>query len=314
MLLKAKNRTFSVFQTLGSYQDLCVYLARDTKGGETSYLVNEISSPQVIRSSLKAMLSLRKESNISEFEDIFTLNSRLYVVFKYAKPYLLLDYLNKYRLSFAERVKLMENYLFQLSSYSHLPPAVLQSLTDPDNINIQRDRDVYFNFSFKPAYLLAAGDKANLFKRLGSLLKILFAGELSGSGKRELLVVMGKCEKNLYKSIPEMNRDVKGIDTSSNWDKVREYFHARKNTLNLLKNMGLTFLTIVIFIIIYTRFISPGPGAATEPAMPVTQIGEVTLETEEDDPEEHNSADQPEPVSQPRIIRIDDDAGKVPAN
>lgn len=305
MRLKAKNRTFTVYQTLGSYQDVYVYLAREGADQENRYLVNEIQSPQMIRTYLDELLSLQKDDNFSEFVDLFTLNSKLYLVFKYAKPFLFMDFLNKYTLSFPEKVTLMNNYLFQLSSYTRFSPIILQALTDPENINVSPDGTAYFNFSLKPQHFADPADKSAPFQGIAALLKTLFAKELASRKKKQLLFIIEKCEKGLYKSIPELKKDVQEIDTFSTWDKIKEYFQARKSVLKIIKNVGLAALIVVFLVIIYTRFIAPGPAQRADAPLPVEQIGEVTVQ-EEEETDENDEAESPDP-EQPRRIRIDTD-------
>ncbi len=297
MIIKTASRTFSVFQILSSYQDITVYLAKDKADitiNSDNYLINEICCKNLIQSCLEGLLTLHKEKNFSEFVDMFILDSNLYLVFKYTKPQLIMNYLDKHKLNFKERIKIAKSYLFQLSSYAPFSPAIVQSLTDPDNINIDSHGTIYFNFSLKQHYLFEPEDKSLLLNRIASFLKILFAKELAGKKGRQALIIIDKCEKSLYKSIPEIERDVQNIDTSSFWDKTKEYINSKKNTLKLILNLGLSVLTVIIIIFFYTNFIAPGPDKAPQQAPPITRISEVEIQSgqleEKDEPIDNNNS------------------------
>ena len=293
MRLNVKNRSFNVYQTLGSYNDVHVYLAREGASVKERYLINEIRCPQMIRHHLGELLSLQQEDSFAELVDVFSFNSRVYVVFKYSSPSLLMNYLHKNQLSLMEKLKLIDHYFFQLSFYSRFSPKVVHALTDPDNINVSQDGSVYFNFSLKPAHFTGGEDKTSLSKRIASLLRMVFSEELAGRKKQPLLVILEKCDKGLYRSIPEVKKDMLKVDTTSFWDRVKNYLHERKHVLDTLKNLGVTALVVVFFVLVYTQYIAPGPHQTADTPVPVTQIGDVAV-SEEVDREEEQEQEQEE--------------------
>lgn len=302
MLLKTSNQVFTVFQTLRSYQKINVYLAKDATANANHYLINEICCPQIIRSNIEELLTLRQEQNSPGFVDIFTQDSKLYLVFKYAKPSLIMDYLHKNKLSFTERVKLLENYLFNLSAWTSSPLAISRSLTDLDNINLYSEADIFFNFSLKPDHFQEPKDRSTLFNNIATLIRVLFAKELNSKKGRQLHLIIEKCEKSIYKTVPQIAKEVQGVDISSSGEKFKQYLQGKRSLLKQAKDYALIALIAVMVVIVYTRFISPSAIKPSQPVQPVTQVGEVLILQET--PSEQEPADSKD-VNPPAIIRVD---------
>ncbi len=293
MILKTSNKHFAIYQKLRSYKELNLYLAKEGDSNANHYLITEILCPQIIRSCIKELLALREEKSFSQFVDVFSFNSKLYLVLEYTKPMLLLDYLSKNKLTFGEKVKTLDNYLFQLASYASLPMSIRIALTDLENINLQPDHSVFFNFLLTPQSIGQSHDKASLLKGISAVIKAIFVQELSSTKGKELQLIIEKCEKSIYKTVPEIIKDVKNIDTSSTWDKLKLYLQEKKSSVQRVKDLGMTVFLVLLVVVVYSRFISPNPLGSQ--LVPVTQIGEVVIieESLEEEPEQESPAPPP---------------------
>jgi hypothetical protein len=312
MLLHTDKRSFSVFQTLHSYKDVNVYLANEllddkqqaNNANSRQYLINEIHSHDVIQLVIKDMLALQKESTFTEFIDVFTLDSKLYVVFSYNKPYLLNTYINRHKLSFANRVSLLQAYLFRLSTYMYLPMPILMSLIHEDNINVTPDEDIYFHFAFHPANLQPALTKQILFAEIALIIGKMFSDELTTHKGKQLRLIMQKCERNVYSSIPEIVKDVKQLDSRPFADKAKSWFTDKMSLLHKVKNFAFIGLIAVVVFVLYTRFISPSSIQPVDIPQSIQQVGELQIgepTSSQGDESEHIPLDPAEPV----IIQID---------
>ncbi|OEF97122.1 hypothetical protein [Desulfuribacillus alkaliarsenatis] len=306
MLLQSNQRVYSIYQTLRSYKDLQVYLANEAsvsnQATQKQYLINEFRNPELIRNCIEDMLSLQKDATVAEFVDVFTSGACLYTVFTYSQPYLLKDYVARHRLSFGNRVNLLKNILFKLSTYSQAPLPVLIHLVDTDNIHVHPDETIYFSFAFHPEQLQSSSTINTLYLKIANLVLLLFPKETDSRSNKQLQMVLKKCERAVYQSIPEIVKDVERIDTSTFTEKLKNWFQERKSQVQLLKNISLVALLLFFSFILYTRFIVPDNTTPVQAPVPVQQVGELPVSN--GSPEQETEALE-EQATEPALIHVD---------
>ncbi|KAB2951944.1 hypothetical protein F9B85_10320 [Heliorestis acidaminivorans] len=285
MLLYSNQRVYRVYRTLRSFKDLQVLLAYDGATGDPTrgkvYLINEICNPSFIRTTIEEMLSLRRHSTFSEFAEVFSLNSKLYVVFHYNKSSALQDFLAHHKLPFAKRVLLVQNLLSKLSAYTALPVSVQLASVDFENINVQNDMSVSFNFAMHPNHFHSTTSHNDVYIGIANLINELFSKEVHTKEGRSLQLIMEKCERSVYKSVPEILIDARQIDTSSRWDKTRKWFDKKRPLLQKVKTLTFTVVLVLLIFVVYTRFISRDAVQTVGEPPVINQLGEIHLLQEE---------------------------------
>lgn len=309
MHLPTDNRNYETFQTVKASKEVNVYLARDLLYKATPdvesplYLVNEITDVDLIHNNIEQLLALRQERRITDFVDVFTLQSKLYLVFKHKKPYLLADYLTRHKLTYANRVKLLENVLFNISSHALFPDSILCALTEVDNIHVNPDESSFSSYALQASHLLPNSNRRDVWLGIARLIMQMFPEELMQKRGRTLHFIIEKCERSVYRSLPEIIHDVRLIDTATTWERFKRSLQERKQQLSLVKQFGWGVIIVLIVFVIYTRFISPNAAHNLDKQLPVKQVGEIiVIEATPSDDSEPTTSSYPLP---PPVITID---------
>lgn len=257
MFISSLKRDYFLFQTLNELGDVKSFVAKDPNT-KSLFLINQIANRSLINTHIKELMSLEEERILEEFADLFTFDSNLYLAFKFTRPNPLVEYLHNNELSFAEKIELLKSYFFEMSALNNLPLVLKIALTDPDNINVHSDGHVYFNFLLKAEHFKTPMETSSFYSGIAQIIQTVFEKELTAKKGQKLQIIIEKCYKNLYHTLPEIIKDIEEVDTSSYLTRIIKRIKARyPKALEVFKKVSFAALAFLALFFIYTKYIGP---------------------------------------------------------
>lgn len=202
--LLAEN--YKIKRVIASEQFMSVYVAeRLNSEHRMPVIINEICDRSIINRCISGFSEIDKRKN-AEFIECFSENSRLYAIFEYTAGKNIKKYIQSEKLNISYRIILFKSVLHKFLEYYHYPGIIRTSVINHENIVVV-DNSVHFNFRI----FYMGGDskytEEGVYIEIGNLLKIVFSpAELKSENK--LQIIAEKCNKNIYKSVAEVIRDI----------------------------------------------------------------------------------------------------------
>jgi len=277
MFISSLNRDYFLFQTLNEIGNVKSYVAKDPNT-KSLFLINQLTNRSLINAHIKDLISIDEQRILEDFADLFTFDTKLYLVFKFNQPNPLVEYLHKSDWTFAEKIDLLKNYLFEISAQSELPLILKIALTDLDNINVHPDGFVYFNYLLKTEHFNGPMEPARVYFGIAQIIETIFDKDLTSKNGQKLQIIIEKCNKNLYHTLPEIIKDVEEIDTSSFFTRIKKKLQTKyPKALKILKDASFVAMAFLALFFIYNKYIGPATQQTLNSQKPVTKIGDIVI-------------------------------------
>lgn len=247
-------KDYIVLKIWNSGEGIKTYVAgKQGQSGQT-FLINEIADRKIIDRYMPQIVMLKKEA-VPEFQEYFTLDSKVYAVFRYEPGTSIQSLLGETRLDFTYRVELFEKILQKLAAYGSFPALMKATALFGENIVLEANQ-LSFNFRFY-ADRGTLEQEETVYRNLGELLAVFFT-QKERENYTGLRLMEEKCKKGIYTSLGQVLQDVSRIFTSM--DKTQEMKlklkEKKQNVKKTMLTIGFALLMIAAVIYFYTHYIS----------------------------------------------------------
>lgn len=176
MILSNNNEDKYFVLTTGKSTDTykCHICKKINSDSNRLFLVNEYNTNPITNSYLTLFTQLQGIKNFKQFVEIFTKDSKVYVVFNYIRSSLLISKIEKENPSIEKRLMLLEAFCIALMKIDMLPLQIKYELLTSDNINIDSNEEIFFNYSltlYKKSNYVTELDFTN---KISDIIKMIF--------------------------------------------------------------------------------------------------------------------------------------------
>ncbi len=283
MFNTGKTSDYVVIASLFSNKEMNILVAYQEKNTlDNLYLLNQFPYKKDNLKTFKMLFDIFSSPNKpKEFVNFFVEENMYYAVFKYLGCE---NIKQKYRKgfsaqSFEERCTILEDILIRIDKIYSLPIPIVGCLTEPQNIKITKEKEVHFhgNLQNLEIYNNSTG-KELILKNIREIIFTLLEPEAQAGFNKPLHIVLDKCERGVYESIPEMIVELKKaekISKTSSWISYFKYqISLRKNLIAKLSKISLSALVVAgIFYLAYSK-LTEGQQSGSAPVL--VSIGDVT--------------------------------------
>lgn len=242
------------------------------------FLINEIPYKEENLGIFKTLFKIfSSKKRPKEFLDFFTHDKKFYSVFKYAEAPTIKEKFDKElnTTAFNDRCKILENILIKIDKINRISPAILACVTEPENIKIDDKKNIIFIYNLKNIELYEKNSKEKINEHLHDIIFSILKQECEAGFNKQLHIVLYKCKKGLYNSIPEMVVDLKKaekVSMTSSWMGYIKYQLSLRKPM--IKKISQTSLTCAIALgLIYLGYSKIREGQAIGSASAIFSIG-----------------------------------------
>lgn len=297
MFIKTVNKEYFIVQTILSSPTINTYIVKENSADpDQLYIMNEIKNRKMIEYYLEDFMSIEHTRTLSDFISCFALESNLYVLFQYHPEKSLSKYLTHSSRTLDKRLDLAIKILFEMTAYTDLPLFIQKTILQPDNINIDENENIYFNYFIPSTPAEKKFSKEDLFTEIGILLNQLFHQELEKKHQK-LHIILTRCSKSLYHSIPEIIQDLKDVKASKPHSIKEKLFQKKKKWKSAVKKWVIVGILLAVGIYLYRyslRFKAQTTNMNVE--NPVSQIGDRTIIDVDSKPADEQEKEEPTSV------------------
>lgn len=227
---------------------------KEQKTVENFYILNEFPFNDENIEKFKMLFDIFfSDKKPKEFLDFFVSKDKFYAIFKYVETE---NIKNRYRKgftnsSFGERCITLEKILVYIDKVYNFNRGILGCITESENIRIDEDKNLYFTYNLRNI------DKYNdentslklILKNIRDIMYILLEPEAKAKFNKALHIVLDKCERGVYSSIPELVIDLKKAEEickTSSWFSYFKYqIYLRKDFLKKLSKVSIISLILL---------------------------------------------------------------------
>ncbi|WP_341878099.1 hypothetical protein [Defluviitalea saccharophila] len=176
MILSNNNEEKYFVLTTSESTDIykCHICRKMNSNSNQLFLVNEYYTNQITNSYLTIFTQLQGLKNFKSFTEIFTKDSKVYVVFNYINASLLKSKIENENPSIEERFKFLEAFCIALMKVEMLPLPLKCELLDSSNVNINSNDEIYFNYSLKLHKKANYVTSLDFTNRISDIIKMIF--------------------------------------------------------------------------------------------------------------------------------------------
>lgn len=244
------------------------------------FLINEIPYKNENLHIFKTLFKLFSYKNRpKEFLDFFTHDKKFYSIFKYTEAPTIKEKFDKElnTTAFKDRCKILENILVRIDKMSKFSPEILACVTQPENIKVDDKKNIIFIYNLKDIESYKKNSKEKMNQNLHDIIFYILRQECEAGFNKQLHIVLYKCKKGLYSSIPQMIIDLKKaekVSMTSSWiGYIRYQLSLRKP---LIKKIAQTSLTCAVVVgLVYLGYTKITKGQAIGSASTMFSIGNV---------------------------------------
>ena len=303
MLNVKRNADYTHVATLSKSEDVNVSIAyRGNNPQENLYIINKIPLESKNLDLFKKLyFSFYESKKPNEFEKFFVSEKYFYSIFKYTKAESIKQKFNKNICTtlFDERCKILEYILMKIDKISTLPQEVLASILKPENILIDADRHIHILYNFEHVFEYKKDAKLAVFQNIGDIIFTMLQAEAEAKYNKSLHVILGKCKKGVYSSIPQLVVDLKKaekISKNSNWISYIKYqISLRRPIINKVSRVvtGIS-LVIGLGVLIYNKI---NENNYSDSSIKAVAIGDITYSSGEEDESDKNVSSEKGPTN-----------------
>lgn len=243
---------------------------------ENFFILNEFSYNDENLEKFKILFNMfNSPEKPKEFVDFFVENEKFYAVFTYFQEDSIdKKYSKTFNTShFDERCKILENILIYFESIYRFPRCILGCLSEPGNIRVDEEKNVHFVYDLRNMDKYS-DEKKNLnliFQNMSNIICIFLESEVQAKFNKELHIVVDKCKRGVYSSIPQMAVELKRaerISMNSSWVSYIKYqLSLRKDKIAKISKISTaSIIALGAFYLVYSK-LNEGQNAGTAPTM-----------------------------------------------
>ena len=288
-----KNQNYVIIANLYSnenynYNTLIAYQDQNTL--ENLYILNQFDYDKNNTEILEMLFSgFKSKSKPKEYVNFFIENNKYYAVFKYHQLKNITTFFNKkYNNShFSERCTILEEILIRIYNMIKIPDEILGSLTEPENILLNTDKNIIFNGNLKNLnkYSDEKTRQKLIYKNIHDIIYTILEPECSMGFNKSLHIVLDKCKNNVYASIPEMIIELKKaeeVSKTNSWISYIKYLYSlRKPIITKLTKSAITLL--LIFSVFYLAYNKLTADSRTRSSVFLATIGDTAYNANTED-------------------------------
>ena len=236
---------------------------------ENFFILNEFSYNDENLGKFKILFNMfNSPEKPKEFVDFFVEDEKFYAVFTYfQEDSIEKKYSKTFNTShFDERCKILESILIYFEGIYRFPRCILGCLSEPENIRVDEEKNIHFIYDLRnmDKYSDETKNLNLIFENIAKVIYILLENE-------ELHIVIDKCKRGVYRSIPQMAVELKRaerISMNSSWGSyIRYQISLRKDTIARVSKLSTAFIIALgAFYLVYSK-LNEGQNAGTAPTM-----------------------------------------------
>lgn len=258
-----RESDYTVIANKYQSEKINIYIARKGRKNLTNnlYILNEIPyEPENIDIFKTLFFIYSNKNKPNEFCDFFVQKDNFYSVFKYQEsPNIIQKYDKELSTSpFDERCKVLEQILMKIERINRLPKSVAECATESENICVDIDKNIIFNYNLKNIKTYKESKNNLIYEHIHHIIFTILRQECEAGFNKQLHIVLDKCQKGVYSSIPEMIVDLKKAEkiskTSSWWGYIKSKIEQKKPIIfKLARSTIATTIAIGIFYLAYSK-------------------------------------------------------------
>lgn len=286
-----KNTDYVIISTIFSSENFNAKIAyKGKKTTDNFYIINEFNFEKEFLDTFTNLFNIFKsDDKPSMFVDFFVENDKFYSIFKYTESE---NIIKKYKknfntTTFDNRCIVLEKILMYIDKIYKFPHTILGCVTEPENIKIDSDTNIKFIYNFKNMnkYSDSLTSKNLILKNITDIICIILEAEVEAKFNKELHIVIDKCKRDVYNSLPELIIDLKRAEkickTSSWISYIKLQLSLRKHILNKISKISLNLIIIAgLWYFIYSQMTS---GQVSGSSTILVSIGGINYNANEDD-------------------------------
>ena len=269
-------------------------------GEEELYLLNRIPHGPDTRDLFRDLYFYSaNRPERTEFEELFSAEQSFCVVFRYHQGPSLREQFPKRRGSAAWRLTVLSDALFHVYNATRdMPLPVVCSMLQPDNILFDENELISLRWQLEPRFWNEEAG-CGLWACVAELMRFLMGKEAENAHYTTLNSVYKKCQAGLYPSLPAMIHDLRKAEESLNeadpFVRLKTLFYEKKDRLLQASQLGVAVLLVclLIYVIVEVR-----DGQQAEAGAPITDIGNITYVSAQEDDQGIQILDPVRPVQE----------------
>lgn len=213
---------YNIVGTLSNELTCSVWIAslKNDINPENLYIINRFQYNKYNLRFFKDFFSYYskyKESQNKDISNFFASDQYFYIVFKYIKAENIANKYHTSRLtdSLEKRFQILYSILIKLDSISSLPLYAFLSVISLDNICIDDNENVQIVYNLDK---VLSNDKYSsnkiVFVKIADIIRLMLSNELKNKYNSQIKIIVEKCEKQLFTSIPQLIIELKKIEST----------------------------------------------------------------------------------------------------
>ena len=297
--------------TLFSSEDMEVYVGfKKENRPENLHILNKFPYSEKKLDIFKKLFFLYGgKEKPEEFVDFFVFEDDFYAVFKYAQAETILQKYDK-RLNtatFKERCDVLEDILLKIERIYKIDRSVLACVTSPENILVDLDSKMHLNFNLKDIFKNEKAHQKEFFANLRDIIFTVLRPEAEYKYNKDLHIVIDKCSRNVYVSMPEMMVELSRAQRSCGSANFLSYLKYQLSIRNkMVKKITTNLITLCIIIGLgYWGYSQMNQLNRPLDVAPAVSIGDVTYNAKsEDDASKEISTEKTTPINKAKAADI----------
>lgn len=263
MIPLKKESDYTIIATKYQSEQINIYIAYKGEKNLSNnlYILNEIPYEPDNIGIFKTLYFIYSSKNKpKEFCDFFVHKDNFYSVFKYKEsPGITKKYDKELSTShFDERCKVLEQILMKVEQINKLPKNVAACATELENICVDSDKNIIFNYNLKNIRNYPENENKLIYEHIHDIIFTILRQECEAGFNKQLHLVLDKCKKDVYSSIPEMIIDLKKAEkiskASSWWGYIKLKIKSKKPIISRVSKTILTTSIVVgLIYLVYSK-------------------------------------------------------------
>lgn len=243
---------------------------------ENFFILNEFSYNDENLEKFKVLFNMfNSPEKPKEFVDFFVEDEKFYAVFTYyQEDSIEKKYSKTLNTShFDERCKILESILIYFESIYRFPRCILGCLSEPGNIRVDEEKNIHFIYDLRnmDKYSDEAKNLNLIFENISKVIYIFLQNEARAKFNKELHIVIDKCKRGVYRSIPQMAVELKRaerISMNSSWGSyIRYQISLRKDVIARASKISTAFIIVLGVVYLIRTKLNEDQNVNTAPTM-----------------------------------------------
>jgi len=270
-------------------------------GGEELYLLDRIPHGPDTRELFRGLYFYgANRPERTEFVELFSAGQGFCVLFRYHQGPSLREQFQTCRGPTAWRLEILADILFHVYNATRgMPLPVVCSMLQPDNILFDENELIALRWKLEPKFW-TAGTEEGLWGPAAELMRFLIGKEAQDPRYRTLHRIYKKCQAGLYPSLPVMIHDLRRaketLGEAGLLFRSRTFLYGKKAQLLQASQLGMAVLLACLAVYAVVEI---GSGRETAAVAPITDIGNITYVSAQEDGREIQVLDPVRPPAEP---------------